>query len=123
MSIEIKLMDLFQVILQETKSNQDFAEKVAIIFSDSESKSASKTTSPKKRNPAPFNPEIVLEEKGEEELLHALKALDVDGLKDIVSQFGMDPAKNVMRWRKKDKYIAHIFEVTQNRLKKGNVFR
>ena len=77
----------------------------------------------RRRNAALFNPETILEEHGEDTLLDSLNKLEVDQLKDIVSEFGMDPAKKVMKWKKKDRFVAHIVEVTNHRLQKGGAFR
>ncbi|SOC11265.1 hypothetical protein SAMN05880501_106114 [Ureibacillus xyleni] len=119
MNIEGKIKNLFQVIIDETKNNNDFAEKISCVFTESKPVQVHKN----KRKPALFHPIIILDEKGEEALLHSLNKLDIDQLKDIVAEYGMDPAKKVMRWKKKEKFVAHIIEVSHNRLKKGNAFR
>ncbi|WP_052124030.1 hypothetical protein [Ureibacillus manganicus] len=153
MKIETQLAQLFEVIMQEVRTNNVFAEKVRGIFNGNEEEShqisgsrgrrkdraistispdentsalPSSTTSKKstrKRNAALFNPETLLEQCGESELLDLLNQLEVDQLKDIVSEYGMDPGKRVMRWRKKENLVNHIVEVADNRLKKGSAFR
>lgn len=152
MKIEIQLAQLLEVILQEMKTNKDFAEKIRGIFnadeksdqnsgkwSRTENRSLSSnatannedasTTSaiPKKRsrkrNAALLNPETILEVQGEAVLLESLNQLEVDQLKDIVSEFGMDPGKKVMRWKKKEKILSHIVGVANNRIQKGKAFR
>ncbi|UOQ83408.1 hypothetical protein [Gracilibacillus salinarum] len=117
MSIDKKLEDLFQVIVQEAKDNQAFAKKLEKLFP---TKPAAKKR--RKRAPALFNPVIVLEE-GEDQLQTRLETLDIYQLKDIIAEYGMDPSKLVMRWRKKEKIIHHIVETTAQRAKKGDVFR
>ena len=153
MKIETQLAQLFEVIMQEIKANNEFAEKIRGIFNAGErgshqgsgsrhgrknremsaeyatenaeaipTNSTSKRHS-RKRNPALFNPETILEQHGEESLLDSLNQLEMDQLKDIVSEFGMDPAKKVMKWKKKERFVAHIFEVANHRVKKGVAFR
>ncbi|BDH60246.1 hypothetical protein MTP04_03760 [Lysinibacillus sp. PLM2] len=148
MNIEMKLLELFKVILQEINVNKEFAKKIEMVFSEKEvhkneqkgkssrkpkletTASATTTTTStttkkrtRKRNPALFNPEIVLSEKGKEGLFDSLNQLEIDQLKDIVSEYGMDPAKKVMRWRTKEKIVTHILEVTNNWMQKGEAFR
>lgn len=153
MKMETQLAKLFEVIMQEVRTNHVFAENVRGIFNGAEEKSyetsgsqgrrttrgVSKdssvknenTTTPstipkrhtKKRNAALFNPETILEQYGEEKLVDSLNQLEVDQLKDIVSEFGMDPGKRVMRFRKKEKFVDHIVGVANNRLQKGTAFR
>nr|WP_146139663.1 hypothetical protein [Lysinibacillus timonensis] len=148
MTIELKIAKMFEVILQEMKCNQGFAKKVESIFnvedggfsvttsSSERNDQSQRKMDPKynstasnskkrlrKRNKAAFNPETLLEEQGERVLVESLNQLNIDQLKDIVSEFGMDPAKKVMKWKKKERFIEHIIEVAQNRLMKGTAFR
>ncbi|WP_141096037.1 hypothetical protein [Ureibacillus massiliensis] len=146
MNIEMKLLELFKVILQEINVNKEFAKKIETVFTEKEfgkyeqkkqttrkpkletiaSSTNTSTTGKKrarKRKPALFNPEIVLSEKGKEGLFESLNQLEIDQLKDIVSEYGMDPAKKVMRWRTKEKIVTHILEVTNNWVQKGEAFR
>ncbi len=153
MKIETQLAQLFNVIMQEMKTNNEFAEKIRGIFNAGEQESDQRSGSrrgrknremstehadknakaiptsstsksrSRKRNPALFNPETILEQHGEETLLDSLNQLEMDQLKDMVSEFGMDPAKKVMKWKKKERFVAHIFEVAHHRVKKGVAFR
>ncbi|WP_449444032.1 hypothetical protein [Ureibacillus acetophenoni] len=152
MKTKIQLTQLLEVILHEMDSNKEFAEKIRGIFNADEQSdqisgdwnrtedrglstedaannenTATSSTIPKKRsrkrNAALFNPETILEEQGESVLLESLNQLEVDQLKDIVSEFGMDPGKRVMRLRKKEKFISHIVDVVNHRVQKGKAFR
>ncbi|HWL22253.1 MAG TPA: hypothetical protein VNR38_00635 [Ureibacillus sp.] len=153
LKIEMQLAQLFECIVQEVKVNKEFADRIRRVFNEDESdshkgsgsggrrknrgasaenpvtdeKGLSSSTVPKrksrKRNAALFNPESILEEQGEEWLLQSLNQLEVDQLKDIISEFGMDPGKRVAKCRKKEKFVSHIVGVTNNRLQKGTAFR
>lgn len=153
MKIETQLEQLFEIIVQEVNANHEFAKKIRGIFNANEKKphqtsrrrggrgagelsatnptehantalpSVTSKRKTRRRNAALFNPETILEEHGEGTLLDSLNQLEVDQLKDIVSEFGMDPAKKVMKWKKKDRFVAHIVEVTNHRLQKGGAFR
>jgi hypothetical protein len=53
----------------------------------------------------------------------ALGALSLDQLKDVVSQFAMDPRRLAMRWKTEERLIELIVTVTEQRAAKGNAFR
>jgi hypothetical protein len=118
MSVEKKLEDLFKIIVNEAKTNQAFSDKLENLLNNN--KKVPKKS--RKRAPAVLNPETVLSE-GEEVLRGKLAELDIEQLKDIVSDFGMDPSKLVMKWKKTEKIIDHIVETSLNRSRKGDAFR
>ncbi len=151
--IEKQLAQLFDVMMEELKTNNQFAEKIRGIFNASEQEShqisgsrrrrkdrilssdkadanakailpsASPEKRTRKRNPSLFNPETVLKERGEDVLFTSLNQLEVEQLKDIISEYGMDPARKAVRWRKKERFVDHIIEVVNNRIMKGSAFR
>jgi hypothetical protein len=53
----------------------------------------------------------------------ALTALSLDQLKDVVSQYAMDPRRLAMKWRTPERLIELIVTVTEHRASKGNAFR
>ena len=85
------------------------------------------TPSPQRRGgrrlPGALDPYAILRESGSHGLEAALKALDIDQLKDIVAEHGMDPARLVMKWRKTDRIVEHIISFVASRDRKGDVFR
>jgi hypothetical protein len=48
--------------------------------------------------------------------------LNLEQLKDIVADFGMDPGKLVRKWKTPDRVIDKIVEVSMGRVKKGEGF-
>lgn len=52
-----------------------------------------------------------------------LNELDIDPLKDIVSQYAMDHAGSVMRLKTKSKVIDHILAIVRSRAQHGDAFR
>jgi hypothetical protein len=60
---------------------------------------------------------------GRDNLRNALAPLDLERLKDIVAQFGMDPSKLVMKWKDRDRVAEHIVETSITRATKGDAFR
>lgn len=52
-----------------------------------------------------------------------LDELDIEALKDIVSEYGMDSANLVLKWKKPERVRDHIFVTVQSRARKGDAFR
>jgi len=75
-----------------------------------------------KRTPAVLDP-IILAEKDTKELQLKLEELDIEKLKDIVSEFRLDPSRIVMKWKDKNRIIEHIIKASLSRAEKGDVFR
>jgi hypothetical protein len=76
-----------------------------------------------RRAPAKLDPLKVLAESGEDGLTIRLEGLDLEQLRDIVAQFGMDPRRLVMRWKDVERVQAHIVATTVQRSRKGDAFR
>ena len=66
---------------------------------------------------------IDLARQGEASLREQLAELDLERLLDIVAQYGMDPAKLVMKWKDKERVIERIVETSIARATKGDAFR
>lgn len=76
-----------------------------------------------RRAPAKLDPLKALAESGEDGLTIRLEGLDLEQLRDIVAQFGMDPRRLVMRWKDVERVQAHIVATTVQRSRKGDAFR
>jgi hypothetical protein len=75
-----------------------------------------------RRKPAEFDP-FALYEQGESALRARLAALDIDALKDVVAEYGMDSANLVLKWKTSDRIREHIVVTVQTRSRKGDAFR
>jgi hypothetical protein len=64
-----------------------------------------------------------LARQGEEVLRAQLKTLDIEKLRDIVAQYGMDPGKLVMKWKDPARVVERIVEVALSRATHGEAFR
>jgi hypothetical protein len=124
MTLRKKLHDLLKVILEEADRNEQFREKLeAVLVAGSpaatgilgKGKSA-------RRKKAPLDP-VEVARKGEEGLRATLSTLDLEQLRDVVAQYGMDPSKLVMKWKDKARVIDRIVEVSLDRAMKGSAFR
>lgn len=76
-----------------------------------------------RRPPAKFDPLKVAGEAGLDGLRAQLGELDLEELRNIVAQFGMDPRRLVMKWKDADRVRAHIESTTAQRSRKGDAFR
>jgi len=134
MKIKKQLNNLFKVIVEEAKVNPQFEKRLEdILFKEVQSKTTSKRTTKKtlsgrstmrsnKRASAIFDPFDVFQE-GVEPLKEKLYKLDIEKLKDIIAEFGMDPAKLAMNWKTAERLIQHILTTVESRSKKGDAFR
>jgi len=116
-----KLKKLFDIIIQEYDNNESFRKKIEDLL---EPKPEAKTEKKRKnkRTPAVLDP-ISLAEKDINELRIKLEELDIEKLKDIVSEFRLDPSRLVMKWKDKERIVEHIIKASLNRAEKGDVFR
>lgn len=113
-----KLRDLFAVIEDEAKNNQEFATKLAATLGD-----LTPVRPRGKRTPAMLDPVAVFQSDGDGGLRRRLQVLTLDQLRDIVSEHGMDKAQLVMKWTKPERVIEHIAVTAAARARKGDAFR
>ncbi len=75
-----------------------------------------------RRPPATFDPVQVFRE-GELALRSALEKLSLDQLRDIIAEYGMDPGRQVVKWKAPERVIDRIVEMSATRAHKGDAFR
>ena len=75
-----------------------------------------------RRTPAVIDP-IALAREGEDSLRRDLARLDIEQLRDVVAEHGMDPGKLVMKWKDRDRITERIVELAMARSTKGDAFR
>ena len=61
--------------------------------------------------------------QGEDILRTKISVLNLDQLRDIVAQYGMDPGKLVMKWKDPKRIMDRIVEIALTRSTKGDAFR
>ena len=125
MTIRKQLKALMTVIVAEADQNPEFAQKLALVFGWDKTKQRARQPSKRRgsrRTPGVLDP-VALYGEGEDQLREKLKALDIEQLKDIVAECGMDPSKLVMKWKSMERIANHIVEVASTRAKKGDAFR
>ena len=133
MSIKKVLRDLAIAVADEAAQNPEFARKLTEILEPVSSPSSrratlggSATTHQRKprhrRAPAVLDP-VALAKDGEELLRSQLASLNIEQLRDIVAEHGMDQGRLVMRWKTAARVIEKIVEISTGRARKGDAFR
>jgi hypothetical protein len=134
MNIRKILTTLVREVADEADRNPAFRERIEQALGmfapsahvASTSKAAPKAVEPKRpsnrRAPAALDP-VQLARQGEDVLRAALGKLDIEQLRDVIADYGMDTGKLVIKWRTPDRIIDRIVEVSRQRAHKGSAFR
>lgn len=122
-----RLERAFRVILQEARSNKAFAEHLADALGQTlpGAPPRDQSRAPARRHrrpPGAVNP-IEIIAQGEAVLRAALAPLDLEQLKDIVAEHGMDTRKLAMKWKERARVEDLIVTFAKDRVAKGSVFR
>jgi hypothetical protein len=121
MTLKRRLKAIFDEVLTEAESNPAFAERLRVALGEAEPIPPKRGR--RRRTPALLDPVKVLESEGEVTLRDRLGTLDIEQLKDIVAEYGMDQAKLVMKWNTASRIADHIVTTAVHRAKKGDAFR
>jgi hypothetical protein len=118
-----------KAVADEAEQNDRLRERLeAILRTDSPKRSASADGEGDvrrwggRRAAAALDPVEVVRQ-GEDELRSQLARLDLEELRDVVAQYGMDPGKLVMKWKDSARVIDRIVELASARARKGEAFR
>lgn len=76
-----------------------------------------------RRSAGPWDPFAVYAEHGEQALRDRLSALDLEQLRDILAEHGMDTDRLAMKWRDTGRVVSRIVERVMDRATKGDAFR
>jgi hypothetical protein len=117
MTIIERIEAAFAEIVNEAKANPEFAQRLEAALAG--------TTGVLRRHrraPSAVDP-FVLYAEGEDVLRERLAQLDVEQLKDIVAEHGMDQARLAMKWRTADRLIDLVVNTVRDRSRKGDAFR
>ncbi len=121
MTLKQTLQALVAVVLEEADRNADFAQRLE----DALGKASQIVPTKKSRSRASalVDPVATLDEHGEAELRRRLQSLSLGQLLDVVAEFGMDPARLVMKWKSTERVVEHIVDGAKRRSVKGDAFR
>jgi hypothetical protein len=132
MNLRKTLSDLVRVIADEAERSPEFKDKVLSVFGQNHRagtvqsptvRGSSASARRKNRRTAAILDPVELAASGEDILRSRLAALTVDQLQDIVSEYGMDPGRLVVKWKTPERTIDRIVEMAIARAQKGNAFR
>ncbi len=127
MDMDKLIKEFYEVIIEESKKNKEFSNRLQKVLLDNVKTEKNKGKTKGKKNLLSekdilINPyELLLE--GKEVLVNKLKEVELQDLKNIVNYYSMDPSKSFKRWRKRERFINLILEVSALRTNKGNAFR
>lgn len=76
-----------------------------------------------RRNPGPWDPFGVYAASGETGLREQLGRLELEQLRDIIAEHGMNSDGLAMRWTKSDRVVSRIVERVVLKAAKGGAFR
>ena len=121
MNLEKRLSALFTEIVKEAKTNPAFAERIAQAL-EVETSTPGTPGRSNRRAPAVLDP---FEEykRGESVLRDRLAGLDVELLRDVIAQYGMDRSTLARKWKDKGRLIDLIVTTVTSRSEKGDAFR
>jgi hypothetical protein len=124
MKTEDRLRKVFSLLLAAVRKDEKLAAEIdALLGFEKRPPGASVPSGSRhRRKPAVFDPFEVYEQ-GESTLRSRLGELDLEALKDIVAEHGMDPGKLVLKWKTKERILEHILVTVQARSKRGDAFR
>lgn len=127
MRIRKRLLELARAVADEAERDPMFAQRLGQVLGLEGSRRDEGNTEPdrptRRRATAAFDPVTVLREHDDHELRSRLAGLNLEQLKDIVAQYGMDPGKLVMKWRTRERVVDRIVEISMKRAQKGDAFR
>jgi hypothetical protein len=110
-----------EAIAAEANRTPRFAKALAAAFSADGEVGSSRRVG--RRAPGVLNPFQVFEDTGEGGLRSQLRELDLEQLRDIVAEHGMDHDRLAMKWKTTDRVMDRIVEKVASRSSKGSAFR
>ncbi len=130
MNLQKTLSALVRAITAEAERNQAFKESLeralTIDYGTTGGRqppsTADATRKGRRRTPAVLDP-VELVRQGEDVLRDRLGNLNLEQLRDIVAQYGMDPGKLVIKWKDTNRIMDRIVEIALSRATKGDAFR
>lgn len=77
----------------------------------------------RRRQPSPLDPYAVAAGGGVDELRHQLQHLDLEELKDVIAEYGMNYDGRAMSWHDHHRFVDRIVEKADFGATQGNAFR
>ena len=121
-ALALRLTRLTVAVTDEACRTKRFAQALAgALDADQGLTSNSRRTG--RRKPGILDPFADYIERGSEGLRERLATLDLEQLKDIVAEHGMDHDRLAMKWKDPERVIDRIVQRVSARATKGDAFR
>lgn len=117
------LARLVEVVAGEAARSARFASALEGALTVADAPRAQVTRRTGRRTPGLLDPFAVYADVGEVGLRERLAALDLEQLRDIVAEHGMDHDRLAMKWKDPERVIGRIVERVAARSAKGSAFR
>lgn len=127
------LARLKKAVMEEAKRNPEFEAALLGALTGLNPSPKTKTVSDKsaspvekprrksRRSPALFDP-VQSIKNGEAFLREQLSGLNLEQLRDMIAEYGMDAGRRVIRWTKSERVVNYIVEISILRVTKGRTF-
>lgn len=130
-----RLSALFVAVLDEARKNPEFAARLERALVGETPHGATRKKSPtaerssnapprrsNRRAKAAVDPFELLS-VGEHHLRAELAKLDIEQMKDIVAEYGMDTSRLALKWKSRERLVDFVVTTVVARNRKGDVFR
>jgi hypothetical protein len=126
--VAIALARVISAVVREAERTPRFRKILLAAFdkpgqSDSRPQLAGEQRRSHRRAPGVLDPFALFAEGGEGLLRERLHALDLEQMRDIVAEHGMDRDRLAMKWKDRDRVVGRIVETVEARATKGQAFR
>ncbi|MBF9134736.1 hypothetical protein I0C86_38270 [Plantactinospora sp. S1510] len=122
--VAVPLARLISVVADEAIRTGRFATALQrALASDAHTATAAPVRRSGRRAPGVLDPFAVFAERGEAGLRSTLAELDLEQLRDIVAEHGMDHDRLAMKWKDSSRVVDRIIEKVEARTAKGSAFR
>jgi hypothetical protein len=124
MKLRKALSALIRVIIDEAERNPDFARRIeeTLALEAPRAPMTAAISRPANRRASALLDPVDLARQGEEILRSRLAELNLEQLKDVVAEYGMDSGKLVLKWKTPTRMIDHIVDFAIRRVRKGEAF-
>ncbi len=116
-----RLRAVFLEILDEADANPTFARNLERALDGATHAAKREPRRAARRAPGVLEP-FALFSEGEASLRDGLSRLDIEQLKDIIAEHGMDQSKLAMKWKSADRLVDFIVTTVSARARKGRAF-
>ena len=126
--LAVRLSRVFTAVAVEASRGPRFANALSKALREPEAATSTRASASTKRagnrrNPGPFDPFAVYAEGQEALLRQRLDGVDLEGLRDILAEHGMDNDRLAMKWKDPKRVVDRIVERVADRSAKGSAFR